>query len=902
VRSALHPPVGLRCESLTDPVGVDALSPRLSWAIESPVRAERPRSYQVLVASDAGKIGRDDGDLWDSGRVDAAGLPALLYAGRPLESSARHFWKVRWWDRQGRQSPWSETASFITGFLRPGEWDAVWIGPRHLIGFRSKGTVLLGHPGPEDVQVNAAYLRKEFRTRGRIGLAVIFISGLGHYELRLNGDKVGTSVLDPGWTDYRRKALYAAYDVTGLVEDTNAVGVILGNGRHIASYGYEGLKLTCRIEVVYENGERETVSSDESWTTSSGPVRENGLYFGERIDGRVRIDGWDRPGFDDRAWEPAVAVAGYPLASQMMPPIRAVESLAPRSLDRLSSGAWIFDFGQNFSGWTRLRVDGPAGTEIRLRHAELLGDDGGLNVAPNENAEATDIYVLGGGGPEVFEPHFTYHGFRYVEMTGFPGKPGKKALEGRFVHSDVLRTGTLHVSNELIDRLHRNILWGQLSNLMSIPTDCPQRDERHGWLGDAHLSAEEAVFNFDMAAFYAKFLDDIRLAQRGDGSLPDVAPAYLPRLYPADPAWSSAYATIVELMWTHYGDRRVVEAHYESLGRYIDYLSRNAEGGLIRSLGKYGDWCPPGGIVPKKTPVELTSTWYYYHDVLIMTRLAAVLGRDGDVRRYEALAAGIRAAFNAAFLGETQYAAIRVSPVDTHPNQTSNVLPLHLDMVPADKKERIVASLLQSVVRQQDCHLDTGILGTRYLLDVLTEQGHLGTAWRVATQKSYPGWGYMLAEGATTLWERWEKLTGPAMNSQNHIMLGSIDGWLYRVLAGLAPLLPGWQAVRVRPHVLADLSFVEAAVDTACGRVSSSWRRSEASLTLDVTIPPCSTGEIHVPAPWPGTVIMESGRVVHQGGKSPERVEGLELKGQEGDWIVFEAASGAYAFTAKRAG
>ncbi len=885
-------PTRLRCEYLTDPLGVDTPAPRLSWRVEGSERGDRPTACQVLVSSSEERLRRDLGERWDSGRIEnGAGLE---YAGEPLESCARYFWKVRWWDGRGRASGWSEPASFVTGFLRAGEWKARWIGPRRIEEFRTKGTVLLGHPGPDETQACAVYLRREFALRGRPALALAFVSGLGHYEMRLNGARVGTSVLDPGWTDYRVKALYATHDVTALLGERNAVGIVLGNGRHTRSLGYDAPKLACRIEIAYDGRERDVLFADESWRTSGGPIRENGLYYGERRDARIRIDGWDRPGYDDRAWEPAVGVEGPPLAAQAMPPIRVVETLPARSVRRRPDGAAIFDFGQNFSGWTRLEVEGPAGTEIRLRHAELLHEDGALNLGPNENAEATDVYILGGGGPEVFEPAFTYHGFRYVEMTGYPGQPGPECLAGRFVHTDVERTGTFRSSNELVDAVHRNVLWGQLSNLMSVPTDCPQRDERHGWLGDAHLAAEQAAYNFDMAAFYAKFLDDIRLAQREDGSLPDVAPAYLPRLYPADPAWSSAYATLLELLWDHYGDRRTVAAHYGPLKRYVDFLGRRADGHILRSLGKYGDWCPPGGVVPKKTPVELTSTWFYYHDVLVLVRLAGVLGRGDDVRDYGRLAGEIKEAFNRAFLGETQYAAIRVSPVDNLPNQTSNALPLYLDMVPAGRKDRVVASLVQSVVRVQDYHVDTGILGTRYILDVLTENGQAEAAYRMATQRSYPGWGYMLAEGATTLWERWEKLTGFAMNSQNHIMFGSVDAWFYRVLAGLAPLRPGWRSVRVRPHVLGDLAFVEAALETFAGRVAAAWRRTDRAFTLEASIPAGADGEVHVPLLWPGAEVRESGRPIGPAGGAPGIAPAAA--GGAADRAVFKVESGAYRF------
>lgn len=890
------PPVRLRCEYLAEPLGVETAAPRLSWRLESPVRGDRQTAFHLLVSSAPELLRSDIGDFWDSGKVDMDRTPSVEYAGEALQSCARYHWKVRWWDGEGRPSPWSEPASFVSGFLHPGDWKPKWIGPRQVTEFRSKGTVLLGHAGADETQACGVYLRREFALKERAALAMIFISGLGHHELRLNGEKVGTSVLDPGWTDFRKKALYASHDVTGLVRDRNAVGVILGNGRHIRSYGYDAPKLACRIEVEYESGEREVLFADESWRTSGGPLQENGLYYGSRTDARLDIDGWDRPGFDDRGWDKAVTVPGYPLASQMMPPVRVTDRLAPQEIRTLPSGAAVFDFGQNFSGWTRLKVEGPAGTEVRLRHAELLNEDGTLNFGPNENAEATDVYVLRGGGPEVHEPRFTYHGFRYVEMTGYPGEPGAGALEGLFVHSDVGRTGSFRSSKELINRIHGNVLWGQLSNLMSIPTDCPQRDERHGWLGDAHLSAEEAVYNFDMAAFYAKFLDDIRLAQKEDGSLPDVAPAYLERFYPADPAWSSAYATLVELLWNHYGDRRAIAVHYASLKKYIDFLGRNADRGIIRSLGKYGDWCPPGGIVPKKTPVELTATWYYYHDLLILARLAAVLGRGEEAHEYSRLAGTIKSAFNETFLGETQYAAVRVSPVDTYPNQTSNALPLYLDMVPADRKDKVAASLLQSVVRQQDYHVDTGILGTRYILDVLTEAGQGEAAYRMATHRSYPGWGYMLAEGATTLWERWERLTGHAMNSQNHIMLGSIDAWFYRVLAGLSPLAPGWKSVRVRPHLLGDLTAVEARLETVAGAVGASWRKTGQELVLEVDIPVGAAGEVHVPLLGPGARIMESGRVVWRAGRAAEAAPEVVLAGDDGTRVVFKVGSGAYKF------
>jgi len=894
------PPVDLKCESLSEPLGVDTAKPRFSWLPVSPHRGEAQTGYAILISSARELCERDIGDLWDSSLVEDERAFQVEYKGEPLLSCTRYFWRVRWRDRSGALSPWSETASFATGFLSESEWKARWISARETREFRTPGSVVLGEYSGESAQAHAVYLRKGFELREKPVMAFAFISGLGCCELRINGQKVGDRVLDPGWTDYKKRALYSTFDITALLQSRNAVGIVLGNGRHIKAFGYDFPKAAFRIEIEGESGERTVVQTDDGWRTSPGPLQENGLYFGEKYDARLEMPRWDAPGFDDSCWAKAVVVPGPPLVSQLMPPVRVTEILKPVGLISPAPGTWVFDFGQNFSGWVRLRVRGPRGAEVRLRHAELVHEDGSINTGSAENARATDIYILKGDDDETYEPRFTYHGFRYAEISGYPGEPSFETLEGCFVHSDVPRAGSFSCSNALVNRIHQNVLWGQLSNLMSVPTDCPQRDERQGWLGDAHLSAEEAVFNFDMSGFYAKFLEDIRLAQKEDGSLPDVVPPYLAKLYPADPAWSAAYAALLWLHYEHYEDGRVLARHYPYLKKYVEFLKSNAGGHIIKGLGKYGDWCPPGSIVPKKTPIELTATWYYCHDVLILAKIARVLGRNEDARDYDKLAESIVSAFNAVFLEEGQYAAIRVSRIDRYPNQTSNTLPLYLDMVPPEKKPKILESLIRSVEEHQDFHVDTGILGTRYLLDVLTRNGRAETAYRLATQRSYPGWGYMIEEGATTLWERWERLTGRAMNSQNHIMLGSIDAWFYRTIAGLSPVEPGWRKVRVKPLVLGDLVSAEADLRTVRGPVRSAWKRGEASFSLEVLIPVGAAARIHIPLLWPDGPVIESGKTVWRGLKTGEAVPGLTPAGREEGAAVFETGSGAYLFEVRK--
>ena len=894
------PPTNLRCEYLTNPLGIDTVLPRFSWVLEHNGRDQAQTAFRLIVASTAAGSAGGEGDLWDTGRVESPESFNVVYAGKPLASGIRYHWCVQWWDGDGRKSPFSEPAFFETAFLKQEDWSAGWIGMAGCREFRTPGSTLLGESMGDVVQAYGVYLRKDFHLRRGIHRARASICGLGLYELRLNGKKLNDRVLDPAQTDYGKGALYSTYDVTGLLGRENAAGIILGNGRHISNYGYGAPRCRFQLHVEYEDGGGEIVVSDETWKASHGPLTENSLYDGEIYDARLEMPGWDLPGFDDSAWETAARVGGVPLAAQMMPPMRVTRRLTPSRLFSPEPGVYVFDFGQNYTGWVRLAVRGPEDTEIRIRYAELIDDDGTLNTAPNQNARATDVFILKGEGVEVYEPRFTSHGFRYVEVTGFPGVPTLESVLGCVVHTDLERSGVFHCSCDLINRIHRNVNWGLLSNFSGIPTDCPQRDERFGWLGDAHLASESAVYNFDMAAFYTKYLRDIRLAQKEDGTLPDIVPAFVDKLYPADPAWGSAYLFLAWTMFLYYGDLRILEEHFDSMLAYVRFLGTNAEGHILRRLGKYGDWCPPGSTAPKKTHLALTSTWFYHQDACLIARMADALGREEERAEYERLAHEIRDAFNAAFLEDKQYAARRISRADRLPDQTSNVLPLYSGIVPEDRVAGVLKSLVESVADAQDDHLDTGIIGTRYLLDVLTAYGHGETAYRVATQKSYPGWGYMVEEGATTLWERWEKITKGGMNSHNHIMLGSVDAWFYRSIAGISCAAPGWKRIRIRPGVFGDLTHASATLNTVQGSVHASWERSESMLRVFVRIPVGCEAAVELPLLWENVRIGEGEKLLWKDGKPAGEGGEPVCRGVENDRVILGIGSGEYRFDAVR--
>ena len=900
-------PTNLRCEYAVNPIGVDVPFPRFSWVLNHSERGCIQSAYQILVSRTVENLENETGDVWDSGIVESDKSVNVEYRGKSLESKGRYFWKVRWWDNAGQVSDYSEAATFEMGLLVQSDWEASWIGGGDL-------------------------LRKQFVIEGEVKQARAYVCGLGWCELRINGQKVGDHQLDPGQTDYEKVALYSPYNITNLLKKgENAVGVMLGNGRYAQDWSsvpgvlervqiYKNAlpKVILQLEIQFENGSCKKLVTDETWKTAKGPIIENDIYNGEIYDARLEKPGWDRFGYDDSQWGKAkIAVPpGGQLVSQCtFPPIKAIQTIPPIAMTNLIQDVCVYDFGQNFTGWVRLTVRGPRGTEVKLRFAELLHPNGMINVIPNRTAKATDTYILKGEGIETYEPRFTYHGFRYVEVTGYPGTLSLNSIQGVVVHSAVEPVGEFQCSNQLINKIHENVLWTQVSNLMSIPTDCPQRNERMGWLGDAQLVVEESIFNFDMVAFYTKWLWDIRESQKEDGSLSDVAPPYW-RRYPADPAWGTACVVIPWNLYLYYDDKKILEENYSLMKGWVDYLTTISEGHLIK-FNKYGDWCPPGKFRSLDVPGELISSWCYYHDTLTLSHIARVLGKSADVKKYTALSQSTKDAFNKEYLEEDYYSynskisdmLLRFDLCPEHDKkgyrkralytQTSNVLPLYLDMVPENKKSAVLQNLFENVEVTHDCHVSTGILGTRYIMDTLTKYGRADLAYRLATQTTYPGWGYMIKEGATTLWERWEYMAGGGMNSHNHIMFGSIDAWFYKVLAGINQDLaaPGFKRVIIKPYILGDLNYVSASVKTIRGLVSSSWRRENSSLVVEVTLPVNSEGEVNLPLlGLKVPVIRESGREIYKNNSYLPGITGITAGKRDDDYITFNVGSGAYSF------
>ncbi|MDP7975484.1 MAG: family 78 glycoside hydrolase catalytic domain [TACK group archaeon] len=842
---------GLLCEYAHEPLGVPKMGLRFSWAPESDQRGEIQSAYRIQVSEAS-----PSEPFWDSGVVRSTSQIAV-YGGPTLKPAQRYRWRVKCWDREGRESEWSAWSSFVTG-LDEGDWKASWITGGQL-------------------------MRKEFALQGqKVEYALAFVTGLGYYELHLNGKKVGDRILDPGWSDYSKRVLYSVHDVTDVLRGHNAVGVMLGHGRYLKEYGYDGVqKLLFQMLIAFEDGSSQVVVSDPSWSCSDGPITSDDIYDGECYDATREREGWDTPGYDDSSWEEARVSAGPggKLVAETFPPIRVVGIEEPIAVSSPSRGVRVYDFGQNFTGWVRVRASAPRGTMMKIRYAELLDREGNLNVKNLGGALATDCYTFKGEGVEEYAPRFTYHGFRYAEISGLADAAVEEArVKREIVHTDVEVMGRFSSADGFLNSLHEAIVRGQLSNLMSIPTDCPQRKERMGWTGDAQLAAEEAMLNFLVPAFYENWLDEIEESQREDGEIPDVAPPFW-KLYPADPAWGVAFLEIPWLLYVYFGDEKPIRDHYEGMKKYTEFLASRAVNGILK-IRKYGDWCPPCHIVPPETPRELTDTWYLHRTLLLLSKMAGVLGKGQEERSYAEQAEKVAKAFKGAFFNGDHF-----GPEDG--SQTCDALALAGGMC-GEEQKAVASHLIRDVEVRHDGHLNTGIIGTRYLFDVLTDLGRGDLALEVATQRSYPGYGYMMAEGATTLWERWELLTGPGMNSHNHIMFGSVDSWLYRRVAGVRAdeREPGFAHVVFKPEIL-SAKRASASLRTPRGLVQAEWWVEGETFRMKVTVPVGSRGTVYLQ----GTQATEGGKEIREGRDgitSVQETEGL---------TVLEVGSGSYDFS-----
>ncbi len=719
-------------------------------------------------------------------------------------------------------------------------------------------------------EVHSPLMRKAFKVEKPVARARAYASGLGYYELYLNGQRVGDHVLDPATTVYDKRTLYSAYDVTDQVKyGDNAAGLMLGHGWWpTTAAGW----LQLRIE--YEDGSVDTIVTDETWKYSSGPIVFESLYHGETYDARLEKAGWNEAGYDDSGWRAVRTMANAPvtLAVQSMPAIRITQKLAPIAMVPQPDGSTLVDFGQNHTGWVRMQVEGPAGTEVTLRHTERVHDDGTPSYENLRSAKATERYILKGGGVESYAPRFTQHGYRYVQISGYPGELKPENLVAEVAHTFLPRIGNFESSSDVLNGTYRITNWSERSNAMGIPTDCPQRDERMGWMGDAHLAAEVMLMDFNAVPFYENWLKVIAHSQK-DGFVPDTAPRSTFGNQDGDPAWAVAYPLITYDLYRYAGDVRAVEEHYPNLVAWFGTLEDHAKDGIV-AHSYYGDWVS----ADQPSPKELVSTGIYYLTAKVLKELAPVAGHKADVARFDTRMKEIAAAFHTTFYdaGNGYYG---------NGSQFSQVWPLYLGIVPEDVKPAVIEHLVKNIMDEKQGHLATGILGTKYLFPVLVDAGRQDVAYTVALQETYPGFGYMLSKGATTLWELWNSDTGdPAMNSHNHVMFGSVVGWMYGDVAGIGTLpAPGYANVTLAPKPGGDLEYAEAQIKTVRGRITSGWKKDGEALIVRFIIPPNVKARVVVPTMGK----EESSIKVDFEEAKPEPVEG---------GVAFELGSGEYNF------
>ena len=873
---------GLRCEYQANPLGMDETAPRLSWMLENRRRGEVQSAYQILAADNQADLNANRGTLWDSGKVASDQSTQVVYDGKPLESGKKVWWKVKVWDKEGQPASFSPSSNWEMGLLSPGDWKAQWIS-----GF-GDSTKLAASP----------LLRKTFRIDRKLKQARLYATALGVYACTINGKRIGNDYFTPGWTDYKKRVQYQTYDVAKqLKAGGNAIGFVLGDGWYSGNVGFggrrnyygSGTSLRAQLQLTYSDNTTETVVTDPTWKTGTGPIETSDLLMGETYDARKELGNWTGAKFDDSGWKNALATplsslpADSKLVAQYSPTVqKAVELKTKKVWEK--DGKYIFDLGQNMVGCAKLKVKGVAGTKITLRFAEILDQKGSVYTTNLREAKATDVYILKGGKEETYEPSFTFHGFRYVELSGFPGKPKADAVTGIVLHSASPQSGSFECSSPMVNQLQHNIQWGQRGNYFEVPTDCPQRDERLGWMGDAQIFIRTGCFNEDVSAFMTKWVQDVVDAQSPAGGFSDVSPRIVD---PSDgaPAWGDAGIIVPYTLYQCYGDKRIIEKHYGAMAKWIEYIRSANPNMLWRNRGNnnFGDWLNIGA----DTPRDVLGTSYFAYDTLLMSRMAHALGKTGDENSYAELYERIKAAYNKEFVAED--GRIRGN------TQTCYVLALRFGLLP-EAKRALAAQYLVEDIKKRDWHLSTGFVGVGYLTPTLTQTGNLDTAYKLLNQDTFPSWGYCIKQGATTIWERWDGYTAekgfqdPGMNSFNHYSLGSVGEWLYTDVGGidLDPANPGYKHILIHPKKGGGLTHAKAAYLSHYGKIASSWKVDATGTEYDVTIPVNTSATVFIPATSVGSV--------EEGGASADKADGVRFLRMEAGCAVYEVGSGNYKF------
>ena len=1083
-------PTHLRCEYRENPFGIDVKLPRLSWkvaAVDTSQRGLQQTAYQILVATTPEKLAANQGDLWDSGKVNSDETLHVEYVGKPLLSRTQCYWKVRVWDHQDQPSPWSKPSMWSMGLLKPSDWKAKWIAdlaatkrylatphngylstflwplaepsephtntandPQWIVvdlgktekidcvrlfparpygrwtedtgflypvrmkievaqksDFSDAKTVVdktdkdIPRPGPDPVdyrfdptearfvrlvathlrqstgnppnflgdrfglalaemqvlageknlaagaKVSAlntveeggwslknlvdgrtetskggtterwpgSMVRKEFYVDGDICRATVYATARGLYELRINGQRVSDQLLAPEWTDYNKRIQVQTQDVTTLLKKGgNAVGAMLGDGWYAGRLGnppppgrgYYGVypEFCMQLEVELADGRRQVICSDSTWRgTDKGPIRYAGIFDGEEYDAQREMPGWDQANFDESQWQEVVAkpLDQVKLAWQRNEPIRVVKELKPLKLTEPKPGMYVFDFGQNMVGWARIKLQGSAGTTVKIRYAEAANPDGTIYTANLRSAKQTDLYTLRGDEEEVFEPHFTYHGFRYVEVTGLPNAPKQEDLIGRVFHSSSPDAGKFTCSNDLLNKIMHCIEWVQRSNMHSVATDCPQRDERLGWTGDIQAFSQTSIFNMDMAGFFSKWVMDMRDDQADDGRFPNYVPHPYDsnKTYSGAPAWGDAGIIIPWRVYENYADKRLLEEHFLAAKRWIGFIQKyNPEMLWLQKRDEdFGDWLNgdtvridgyPGGI--SQVPKEVLASAFYAHSTELVAKMATVLGKKEEAEKYSKLSEGIKAAFNKAYVD----AEGRIKG-DT---QAGYALALHFNLLPEPMRQKAMEHLTEAIKKYNN-HLSTGMQTTHRLMLELSRNGRHDEAYRLINLRNVPSWGYMVDQGATTIWERWDGYVegrgfqNPGMNSLNHWALGAVGEWVWRNLAGINPdeNQPGYKHFVIHPRPSQDLTWVKATYDSIRGPIVVDWKQADGKFDLHVEIPVNTTATVYVPT--------QSETSVTEGDGLASKAQGIQFLRMEDGAAVYKVVSGKYRFESK---